>query len=231
MPSLAASFGPWMCTSCPSNRIRPLSAAWVPATHLIRVDLPAPLSPTSAITSPERTSKSTPRNASTDPKLLKIPRSSSVGAAVAFTRGFYHDEGAPRGAFIVSGPNSRVLLAELLVIADADLAPLEEPVREELRVVLLRDPDRGQQDRLRAADRAVDARDLLVLDDGNRGRGGGVRLQTDRLVDRAALPAGEDELDAGRRRVLAGQGDRLEALGLERRDYGTCEPVVGRDHR
>src|SRR5438874_7394754 len=25
IPSRAASFGPWMCTSCPSNTIRPLS--------------------------------------------------------------------------------------------------------------------------------------------------------------------------------------------------------------
>ena len=41
-----------MCTCVPSKRIWPLSAAWVPATHLISVDLPAPLSPTSAITSP-----------------------------------------------------------------------------------------------------------------------------------------------------------------------------------
>ena len=32
--------------------IAPESALWMPAMHLISVDLPAPLSPTSAITSP-----------------------------------------------------------------------------------------------------------------------------------------------------------------------------------
>jgi len=47
--------------------IRPLSAECVPAMHLTSVDLPAPLSPTSAITSPARTSKSTSSSAWTDP--------------------------------------------------------------------------------------------------------------------------------------------------------------------
>ena len=36
----------------PSKKISPSSIGWMPATHLISVDLPAPLSPTSAITSP-----------------------------------------------------------------------------------------------------------------------------------------------------------------------------------
>src|SRR5918911_1295541 len=53
----------------------------MPLTHLISVDLPAPLSPTSAITSPSRTSKSTPRSACTEPKLFETPRSSSVAVA------------------------------------------------------------------------------------------------------------------------------------------------------
>ena len=43
----------------PSKRISPESALWMPAIDLISVDLPAPLSPTSAITSPRRTSRST----------------------------------------------------------------------------------------------------------------------------------------------------------------------------
>src|SRR5207248_229790 len=60
----------------------------MPATHLINVDLPAPLSPTSAITSPSRTSKSTSCSACTDPKLFETPRSSSVVAGVAFTERF-----------------------------------------------------------------------------------------------------------------------------------------------
>ena len=55
----------------------------MPAMHLISVDLPAPLSPTSAITSPAFTSKSTSLSACTEPKLLEMPRSSSVGVSVA----------------------------------------------------------------------------------------------------------------------------------------------------
>ena len=39
-------------TGSPSNRNSPESILWIPATHLIIVDLPAPLSPTSAVTSP-----------------------------------------------------------------------------------------------------------------------------------------------------------------------------------
>src|ERR1044072_2646575 len=48
--------------------------------HLINVDLPAPLSPTSAVTSPARTSRSTSRRTWTAPKLLLIPRRDSSGS-------------------------------------------------------------------------------------------------------------------------------------------------------
>ena len=41
-----------MLTGSPSKRTSPESIGWMPATHLISVDLPAPLSPTSAMTSP-----------------------------------------------------------------------------------------------------------------------------------------------------------------------------------
>ena len=47
--------------------------------HLISVDLPAPLSPTSAMTSPARTSKSTSVRAWTEPKLFVTFRASSIG--------------------------------------------------------------------------------------------------------------------------------------------------------
>src|SRR6478736_6356492 len=53
----------------------------MPAMHLISVDLPAPLSPTRAITSPARTSKSTLSSAVTGPKLFERPRVSSTGIA------------------------------------------------------------------------------------------------------------------------------------------------------
>src|SRR5438105_9644121 len=194
----------------------------MPATHLISVDLPAPLSPTSAMTSPSRTSKSTSCSACTEPKLFATSRSSSVGAGVAFTAVFYHGGGAPVGA-----PH-RVdrLLAVLRVLAVTDLALLEEAFGEEQLVVRLRDPDRGQQDRLRAADLAVHAGYRLALDDRDRGCCGGVRLLADRLVHGAALPAGEDELHSGRRRVLPRERDRPQAVGLQRCDHRAGEAVV-----
>src|SRR5262245_54194781 len=68
----------------------------MPATHLISVDLPAPLSPTRAITSPSRTSKSTPLRASTEPKCFDTSRSSSVGEEALVTRGFVSRCGCPR---------------------------------------------------------------------------------------------------------------------------------------
>src|SRR2546429_9777597 len=54
----------------------------MPPTHLTSVDFPAPLSPTSAVTSPAYTVKSTSRRTCTAPKLLLIPRSSSRGVAL-----------------------------------------------------------------------------------------------------------------------------------------------------
>src|ERR671931_314784 len=188
------------------------------------VDLPAPLSPTSAITSPSRTSKSTSWSACTEPKLFETSRSSRVGG-FAFTRVFYKRWGA------LGGTPHRIdrLLAVLRVLAVADLAPLQEAFLEEELVVRLRDPVRRQQDRLRAADLAVHAGDLLALDDRDRGGRRGVRLLADRLVDGAALPAREDELHAGGRRILAGERDRLQAVGLQRRDHGAGEAVVRGD--
>src|SRR5439155_23118452 len=198
----------------------------MPATHLISVDFPAPLSPTSAITSPSRTSKSTACSACTDPKLFETPRSSRVARGVAFTSGFYHDGGAPRSASVVKV----FLLAVLRVDAVTDLALLQESVREELRVVRLGDPDRLQQDRLRAADLAVDAGYRLAVDDRDRSCCGRVGLEANGLVDRARLPAGEDELDASRRRVLSGQRDRLQAVCLQGRDHRAGKTVVrGKD--
>src|SRR5439155_8270699 len=205
----------------------PSSIGWMPATHLMSVDLPAPLSPTSAITSPSRTSKSTSESACTDPKALEIPRSSRVGASlligvVCTTVEAPRARAPPRGSF---------LLAVLPVLADADLVPPQEPVLEQQLVVQLRDRDGLQEDRGDLPRPVVDRRvglDRLVLDDRDgdlRGRG---RLQLDRLVDGHRLPAGEDVLDALRRRILAAQRDRLQVVSLERGDDGSCEPVVRR---
>src|SRR6266496_1707848 len=111
----------------------------MPATHLISVDLPAPLSPTRAITSPFRTSKSTSVSAWTEPKLFEIPRSSSSAPFAMFLAPSVKGGGA-----LASAPNpytQRVLLAELCELAAADLALLQESVLEEERVIRLRDRD------------------------------------------------------------------------------------------
>src|SRR4029450_7184074 len=70
----------------PSISTVPSSAVSAPEMILMRVDLPAPFSPTSACTSPERTSKSTPRSAWTPPSPLRMPvrRNSPSGSVTAF---------------------------------------------------------------------------------------------------------------------------------------------------
>src|SRR6056297_1192262 len=68
-----------MTTRRPLRSIVPSSAGWTPVSTLISVDFPAPLSPTSPSTSPSRTSRSTPRTASTPPKRFTIPRRTTCG--------------------------------------------------------------------------------------------------------------------------------------------------------
>src|SRR5580765_795108 len=106
--------------------------------HLISVDLPAPLSPTSAITSPFRTSKSTSVRACTDPNDFVMLRSWRSGVSVVFTVAVsYHKKGG--GAR--SGASTRsvrlrdvpvCVLAVLLELSDADVALLDELVLVEL---------------------------------------------------------------------------------------------------
>src|SRR5207253_2080774 len=109
----------------------------MPATHLISVDLPAPLSPTSAITSPARTSKSTSVSAWTDPNDFETPRSSRRGCSLTARVSYQSSDGGAR-----DGRLRRIdqcLFAELGVITRADVALLQEARSEEQRVVRLRD--------------------------------------------------------------------------------------------
>ena len=53
----------------------------------MNVDLPAPLSPSTHVTSPSRTAQVTSRRAVTRPKLLVIARTSSTGVVVAWSGG------------------------------------------------------------------------------------------------------------------------------------------------
>src|SRR4051794_31017009 len=77
MPRRTASDGPAIETGFPSKLTLPASIVWMPEIALTRVDLPAPLSPTSATTSPARASKSTSSKACTGPKRLLTPSSAS----------------------------------------------------------------------------------------------------------------------------------------------------------
>src|SRR5215211_2288055 len=205
--------------------------------HLISVDLPAPLSPTSAMTSPERTSKSTSVSASTWPKLFETLRASSVGAvssvgvgvvsataSVTSARPPWGGGGAHRSA----PAGWLVLLAVLLELAATDVALLQIPVEEDL-VVLLVDVLRRVDVRGRLLGlvrhrprrpRLVAGQERLCRPDGLGGE------QTGVLPHRHRLPAGDDVLHALLRRVLTGERDRLQLLRLQRRDDGAGEAVV-----
>src|SRR5689334_6441409 len=193
--------------------------------HLIRVDLPAPLSPTSAITSPSRTSKSTSLSACTEPNDLERPRIWRSGVSLTATEWLVE----------ASGDASTVTkrLAVLGELADADVALLQELVLEEPRVVRLRDRDDRQCDcRLlltAVLAEPVDTRDLLVPDEGDRRSCCSIRLVRHVLVDGHRLPARDDVLHTRGRRILPRQRDRLQVLGLQDRDHGSGDVVVRRN--
>src|SRR2546425_10104688 len=81
---------------------------------LISVDLPAPLSPTSATTSPADTSNWASVSACTAPNRLLIPRSSSRGVRASAADGSAIAEGAAIALFNVRGlTRGLVALADL----------------------------------------------------------------------------------------------------------------------
>ena len=88
--------GPVQVDRLPSQRISPPSGAQRPEMVLISDDLPAPLSPTSAVTLPGGTSRSTSVRARTGPKVLVIPRSDSSGAVAALAAGAVLARRGPR---------------------------------------------------------------------------------------------------------------------------------------
>src|SRR5690606_17607731 len=217
-----------MVTGRPSNSIWPESMGWMPAMHLMRVDFPAPLSPTRAITSPRRTVKSTSCSTWTAPKLLLSPVRRRTGSPFSATWFLLPGSGRARGGplsvpgFRVPGAPSAVrgpprgrrgrlldarVLALLRVGALAEVLGLDEAVVHDLLDVVLVDADRGQQ---HGRDVALAlgvvggpvGLGLLALDQGHGELGGGVGLLLDRLVDRHALGAVEDVLQALDGRVL-----------------------------
>src|SRR3954447_26983149 len=70
MPASSASRGERKRTGAPSTRYSPASGTCTPASILISVLLPAPLSPSRQCTSPRASSSVTPDSAITGPKYL-----------------------------------------------------------------------------------------------------------------------------------------------------------------
>src|SRR5829696_6384807 len=85
MPTSRASRGEEKATGWPSTRYAPLVGWWTPASVLISVDLPAPLSPSRHITSPRPTVIDTPERAITEPKCLMMLRTSMRGVSFAIS--------------------------------------------------------------------------------------------------------------------------------------------------
>src|SRR5512146_565282 len=81
MPAAAASAGPAKTVGWPARESSPRSAPTAPTRILESVLLPQPLEPTSAWTSPARSSNSAPSRATTPPNRLAIPDARSRGAA------------------------------------------------------------------------------------------------------------------------------------------------------
>src|SRR5690349_1946662 len=177
----------------------------MPAMALMSVDLPAPLSPTSATTSPAWTAKSTSVRASTAPNRLVTPLSSRSGVAMSLL--------------------NPVLRAGRLVGAGADVGGLPEAVLDDGVLDLVGGHRQHRQLDRRDVDLAVvllvgGVGGLLALGEHHGPLGGLVGERLDRLVDRHVLLAGEDPLDRGELGVLACDGDRLrvDAGRLHRRD-------------
>src|SRR5665648_214154 len=180
---------------------------------LMSVDLPAPLSPTSATTSPASTSKSTPVRASRGPNRLLTPFSARRGGAVvvAFMAG------------TCSSPNPLLLnpggLACCRVGAGADGLGRPEAVRDHGALdVVLGHGDRIQDDGVDVLGTVVHLgqrqarRRSLALGQRDGEHRSGLSLRLDRLVDGHELFAYENALDTGQFGVLASRRPGLGCL-------------------
>src|SRR5450631_2035653 len=168
MPRSVAALGLCRCTGRPPQRIWPSSGCQIPETVLIRVDLPAPLSPTRAVTWPAGTVRLMSLSARTGPKFLPMSRSSSSGgswvgrSAVVAAGDGARPASAGRapsaalgvvtkhvrsGAEILRSWGDAVGRAVARVAARAQLFGRDEVVRDDRAVHVGRsDPLRGQQD-------------------------------------------------------------------------------------
>src|SRR5258707_3091899 len=92
MPAPCASRAERKRVSRPSSRRRPENSGCTPAMIFISVLFPAPFSPTRPWISPAYSAKSTPRSASTPPKLFVISCSSRMGERPGDIRGHSDQE-------------------------------------------------------------------------------------------------------------------------------------------
>src|SRR5689334_6195160 len=213
MPSARASSGESIVTSRPSKRISPASGGWTPASALTSVDLPAPLSPTSATTSPGNTVKFAPRSARTRPKLLTMRRASSRGSAMSAPSRRDGDGGERVGALEQArgdaGEQRRAAGAGLgdrrrLDVAEARLGGVERLVAR---------PAPGDDDPATRSGDRVDPGELRL----HAARGGVERGAPDALgghaarqLRGAALQRDEVELERGRVSGSGGERARVE---------------------
>src|SRR6187551_1378108 len=107
----------------------------MPAIALMSVDLPAPLSPTSATTSPAWTSKSTSVSASTAPNRFVTPFSSRSGRSAEAVVTY-------RSLSLLTDP---VLLASRRKCTCADVVRLPELVLDDRRLHIVRGYGRNRK--------------------------------------------------------------------------------------
>src|SRR6185437_13783907 len=81
MPTSRASRGSWNTTGLPSINSSPLVGWCTPDSILMKVDLPAPLSPSTQVTFPARTVVEMSDSEMTLPNVLVMLRISSIGAS------------------------------------------------------------------------------------------------------------------------------------------------------
>src|SRR6201996_6802595 len=225
IPRSVAAFGLCRWTGRPFQRIWPASGCQIPEIVLIRVDLPAPLSPTRAVTLPAGMVRLMSLSAWTGPKFLPTPRSSSSGAS---------SPGRSAGLVGAAGDGARLPVAGRA--PSAALGVVTKHVRSGAD-----DGSASWRDVVGLAVRSVATstqllgRDELVLDHGvvHVRRRDPLRRQQHRRDGGLGLRVGGGTVGQRRRRLLPGaqvHGQRGGGLGLQvDRLVGGTALVTGQD--
>src|SRR5688500_16658387 len=209
IPRRRAASGPSAVTSgVPATVIVPCCSGCTPASTLISVDLPAPLAPISASTSPASHPMLTPRSTGLPPNACRT----SCSSTVLIPRRSELDDRDPVGRGRLGHVQLRQLLAQLREVADLLLAQ-----------EVLRDQRAGEHDLLGA--QLAGQLQRRGADDGRADR---VRVGGGRGDPRAAL--GRHDLDVGGGDVYAVDLDlALAPVLAHRRDRALGQLVVRRE--